>query len=143
MAGADIPDALRDLVHERAKGRCEYCQTSEALSGIACQIDHIIPRALQGPTTSDNLCLACAPCNGRKYSRTQARDPVSGDEVPLFHPRRQSWNEHFAWSANGIEIVGRTPTGRATIAALKMNDPLIVGARSLWSDLGLHPPAEE
>ena len=139
MAGADISGSLRGLVRERAKGRCEYCQTSEAFSGIACQIDHIIPRALQGPTTADNLCLACAPCNGRKHSRTEARDLVSGDDVPLFHPRQQSWKEHFVWSANGLEIIGRTSTGRATISALKMNDPLIVGARSLWRDLGLHP----
>ena len=143
MARADLPESLRELVRQRAQGRCEYCHTSEALSGIACQIDHIIPRALQGQTTAANLCLACAPCNGRKHSRTEARDPDSGDDVPLFHPRQQSWKEHFTWSADGREIIGRTPTGRAASAALKMNDPLIVGARVLWNDLGRHPPTDE
>jgi hypothetical protein len=46
--------------------------------------------------------------------------------VPLFHPRQHSWDEHFAWNVEGIEIIGLTPTGRATVVALNMNDPLIV-----------------
>ena len=143
MAGADIPDALRDFIRERARGRCEYCLTSEALSGIRCQTDHITPRSRGGATTADNLCLACAACNGYKHARTHASDPESGAEVPLFDPRRQRWNEHFAWSADGTEVTGLTPIGRATIATLKMNDPLIVGARSLWVGMGVHPPRDK
>ena len=143
MAGADISEALRNAVRERAKGRCEYCLTSEALSGIRCQTDHIIPRSRGGPTTADNLCLACAACNGHKHARTHATDPVSATEVPLFNPRRQQWHEHFFWSTDGTEIIGQTPTGRATIAALKLNDVLIVAARSLWTGMGFHPPRDE
>jgi len=59
MAGADVPEPLRQAVRERARGRCEYCLTSEVLSGIRCQIDHITPHARQGATTAENLCLAC------------------------------------------------------------------------------------
>lgn len=140
MAGADIADILRNAVRERAQGRCEYCLTAEALSGIRCQTDHIFPRSRGGTTTGDNLCLACAACNGHKHVRTHAIDPVSATAVPLFHPRRQRWDEHFSWSANGTEIIARTPTGRATIAALKLNDTLIVAARALWAGTGLHPP---
>jgi hypothetical protein len=142
MVTTEIPDDLRALVRERAGGRCEYCLTSEELSGIRCQVDHIIPRARQGATTAENLCLACPACNGHKHARIQASDPESGDRVPLFDPRHQRWSNHFAWSASGTEIIGLTPTGRATVAALKMNDPLIVGARSLWVGIGLHPPRE-
>lgn len=43
MAGAEVSEALRNAIRERAKGRCEYCLTSEALSGIRCQTDHILP----------------------------------------------------------------------------------------------------
>ena len=143
MAGTDISEALRNAVRERAKGRCEYCLTSEALSGIRCQTDHIIPRSRGGPTTADNLCLACAACNGHKHARTHAIDPVSATEVPFFNPRRQQWHEHFSWSTDGTEIIGQTPTGRATIASLKLNDALIVAARSLWTDTGFHPPRDE
>lgn len=114
--------------------------TSEEASGIECQIDHIVPRSRGGQTASDNLCLACVACNGRKYARTVATDPDTGDEVPLFDPRRQNWREHFRWGSDGTRVVGLTATGRATIAALQMNDALIVAARSLWVGMGAHPP---
>jgi hypothetical protein len=143
MAGAEISEALRSAIRERAKGRCEYCLTAEELSGIRCQIDHIIPRSRGGTTTVDNLCLACAACNGRKHARTHALDPASGLEAPLFNPRQQRWHEHFFWSTDSTEIIGQTPTGRATIAALRLNDVLIVAARALWTGTGLHPPQDE
>jgi hypothetical protein len=33
-----------------------------------------------------------------------------------------------------------TATGRATIAALRLNNPETVAARSLWVQAGWHPP---
>jgi len=143
MASTDIPDSLREFVRERAKDRCEYCLTSEELSGIRCQIDHIVPRSRQGATTAENLCLACAACNGHKHARTHATDPESDTVVSLFDPRHQNWKEHFTWSTDGTEIVGLTPTGRATILALEINDPLIVSARGLLVGMGLHPPRDK
>ena len=143
MAGTDVSEALRNAVRDRAKGRCEYCLTSEVLSGIRCQTDHIIPRSRGGTTTADNLCLACAACNGHKHARTHAIDPASGAEVLLFDPRRQRWHEHFSWSTDGTEIIGQTHTGRATIAALRLNDALSVAARSLWTGTGVQPPRDE
>jgi hypothetical protein len=143
MAGADISEVLRNAIRERAKGRCEYCLTSEALSGIRCQIDHILPRSRGGATTADSLCLACAACNGHKHTQTHAADPDSGAEVPLFDPRRQHWSEHFSWSTDGTEIIGQTSTGRATIVALRLNDALIIAARALWTGIGLHPPPQD
>jgi hypothetical protein len=38
----------------------------------------------------------------------------------LFHPRRHSWREHFAFF--GHKIIGLTPVGRATVSLLNMND---------------------
>jgi hypothetical protein len=59
----------------------------------------------------------------RPYSRTGR---VAQTDVPLFHPNQQEWAEHFAWNDDATEIMGLTPIGRATIAALKMNRPQIV-----------------
>jgi len=39
--------------------------------------------------------------------------------VPLFHPRRDAWMEHFRWDR--AFVVGITPTGRATVAVLDLN----------------------
>jgi hypothetical protein len=47
-------------------------------------------------------------------------DPTTGQTVPLFNPRSQRWDDHFAWQ--GTLLVGLTPTGRATIRVLNIND---------------------
>src|SRR5262249_47721993 len=46
----------------------------------------------------------------------------TGQTMPLFHPRTQIWAEHFSWSQDGLRIVGLTPIGRATVAALHLDD---------------------
>ncbi len=79
MATTRISVPLRELVRQRAGHRCEYCQVSEWLSGQRCHIDHIIPLVEGGETSADNLCLACAACNGSKLDRTEAVDSQSGE----------------------------------------------------------------
>ena len=64
-------------------------------------------------------------------------DPVTGAVEPLFHPRRRRWSEHFA--SQGAVIVGITPTGRATVAALSMNRPLALAIRREEAVRGRHP----
>ncbi|MCP4680565.1 MAG: HNH endonuclease, partial [Deltaproteobacteria bacterium] len=66
-----------------------------------------------GPTTEENLWLACRRCNEFKGSRTRARDPQTGIMKTLFNPRKQIWSEHFVWSKDGGEIIGKTACGRA------------------------------
>jgi hypothetical protein len=138
-----IAERLARLVRERAHYRCEYCQTSEWLSGQPCQIDHIIPRTHGGATDASNLCLACAPCNGFKLDHLDAPDPESGETVALFNPRAQRWHDHFSWSDDGTHAIGLTPQGRATVAALKLNRPLALAARAIWVSIHRHPPAFE
>ena len=134
-----IPKILRQEVIERARGLCEYCQTSQLIV-IALQIDHILPIALGGQTKIDNLCLACEFCNGHKNDQIQALDPKSNSVQKLFNPRTQIWNDHFQWDETSTIIIGLTPTGRATIEKLRMNDTTIVRAREIWILTGLHPP---
>ena len=137
----ELPRPLRELVRTRALGCCEYCLTSERVTGLRCQLDHIIPLSQGGATAEESLCLACSACNGPKQARSAGVDPQTGETVALYNPRQQAWRQHFAWSDDDAEIIGLTPTGRATVVALEMNDPLIVTARSLWVGMGVHPPA--
>ena len=104
--------------------------------------DHIQPRSKGGDTSFENLCLACRSCNEFKGNLTQAIDPLTAELVPLFHPRQQQWSEHFVWSADGTRIEGLTVIGRATVVALRMNHPVIIGARRRWVSSGWHPPIE-
>lgn len=131
-----IPLALRRQVREDAGHRCGYCLSDEALTGMPLSFDHIIPRSAGGATERENLWLVCRPCNEFKGSQTHAIDPETGETVPLFNPRKQDWNEHMAWSADGTRIIGLTPIGRATIVALKLNRLLLVYARRRWVAVG-------
>jgi hypothetical protein len=86
--------------------RCGYCHTQEAVVGSPMEIDHIVPEVLGGATVEGNLWLACSLCNSSKGARVAALDPVTGEMVALFNPRRQSWPDHFVWEGDGTLIAG-------------------------------------
>jgi len=129
-------------VIERARGRCEYCKSVMDYTSQSFVMEHIIPISENGETSLNNLALACGGCNGHKYTKVSAMDPVSQVEVPLYHPRQQAWQDHFAWSADYLQMIGLTEIGRATVHALKLNRPGIVNMRRLLLLAGLHPPDE-
>lgn len=137
-----IPDRLRQQVAEEASYRCGYCLTAEKYSGMRLHIDHIIPLAAGGSSERENLWLACTLCNSYKGSQTHATDPLTGKTTPLFNPRTQIWSNHFFWSPDGTHIIGRTDCGRATVAALHLNNAFIVEARRYWVNVGWHPPED-
>ena len=88
----------------------------------------------------NNLALACAGCNGSKSIKVQAIDLLTKNTVRLFHPRQQAWDDHFIWNENLLEVLGITPTGRATVDALKLNRVEVINLRKIMSLAGLHPP---
>lgn len=137
-----IPLQIRQQVEEDAHQRCGYCLTPRVFTAKLLHIEHIIPIAAGGSSEIENLWLACDLCNSRKGTRTHASDPLTNFTVPLFHPRRQSWYEHFTWSKDGTRILGLTPTGRATVHTLKLNDPFLMEARRWWVTAGWHPPVD-
>ncbi|HEY7328944.1 MAG TPA: HNH endonuclease signature motif containing protein [Gemmataceae bacterium] len=134
---SDISPSLHAEVVLRAGNRCEYCQLSQLGQEATFHIDHVVPRAAGGPTAADNLALACVSCSLRKWAKQTATDPDTGEEAQLFNPRTQSWDEHFRW--DGVRVVPRTPTGRATVTALDMNRPLILAIRQEEMVRGRHP----
>ncbi len=105
-------------------------------------VDHIVSKALGGTDDPDNLCAACYRCNEYKGVKTHGLDPVSGEFVPLFHPRVDLWRGHLTWSNGGTHIAGLTATGRATVLALRLNNDYVVEARVLWIARQWHPPAQ-
>jgi len=121
MTSTPISSALRQLVIERAKGRCEYCLMHQDFSIYSHEVDHIIALKHGGNTIAENLALACLPCNRHKGSDLATIDPISGEIIPLFNPRSQVWAEHF--TLNNAQIVGITPIGRATVRLLMLNTP--------------------
>jgi hypothetical protein len=93
------------------------------------QIDHIIARQHGGSDRIENLAFACMHCNRYKGPNLAGIDPLTGTLAPLFNPRTDGWAYHFRWE--GAEIIGTSPTGRATVIVLFMNDPEVVWLRSM------------
>lgn len=140
MTRPAIPRAVRRLVRDRSGNRCEYCLHPFRYASGPYVCEHIVPRARGAGNTPAELAWACSGCNSHKYDKTQARDPSTGRNVLLFNPRRQRWGQHFSWSDDLLLILGRTPTGRATVEALCLNRPELVNLRRALVQIDEHPP---
>jgi HNH endonuclease len=140
MAAKWSAGRLRTFVAERAGYICEYCRSPLSFSLQPFVVEHIVPSSKGGTDDPDNLACDCGGCNSYKYNKTEALDPASGRSVPLYHPRRQKWTDHFAWHDNFLEIIGLTPSGRATVEALRLNRPELINIRRLLILGNLHPP---
>jgi len=133
--------ARQQLVSARVRQRCEYCRMHQELQGAVFHVEHIVPRKLGGSGELDNLAWACPGCNLTKASRVTLWDPLTGQEIRMFHLRQDRWTEHFAWQ--GYELVGLTPIGRALIDAFTLNHPRRIRIRQVEERFGLFPPAEQ
>src|SRR3954451_15484450 len=128
----------RRLVRDRAHDRCEYCQLPQEYTLLPHEIDHVRAKKHHGATALDNLCWACADCNVHKGANPAGFDFETGDLVPLFNPRRDTWSDHFAW--DGPSLTGKTAIGRATIDVLEINHPERVEMRRMLIKSRLFPP---
>ncbi|HEY6329426.1 MAG TPA: HNH endonuclease signature motif containing protein [Blastocatellia bacterium] len=113
-----IPAQQRREVAARAAGRCEYCGVQEKFSGDPFTVDHIIPVAGGGATTSTNLAFACFGCNQHRSTQVRAAGPITGQDANLFHPRLQIWSEHFTWNGDRQSLAFDARTMTASILAL-------------------------
>jgi len=129
----------KEEVARRARHCCEYCQSQARFSPDPFSIEHIRPRSRGGAIDPSNLALSCQGCNSHKYTSTEAVDPVTGESVSLFHPRKQKWGDHFIWNEDYTLILGRTPMGRATIEKLKLNRTGLMNLRRVLHGIGEHP----
>jgi hypothetical protein len=132
-----ISAALRQLVSERANGRCEYCLYPEHASLLAFEMEHIVSEKHGGVSEADNLALACPFCNRAKGADLASIDPETGELTAFYNPRTQTWSDHFA--LKGAEIVPCSAHGRVTVLILQMNYPDRVQERQLLIEAGEYP----
>lgn len=119
-------ESERLLMALRAQNCCEYCKV---FIPDTFDIEHIIPLTQGGTNELDNLAISCGGCNNRKGTKISAIDPVTTSEVRLFHPRSDIWQQHFRWNEDFTEIIGISPTGRATVALLQLNRSGVIQLR--------------
>jgi 5-methylcytosine-specific restriction endonuclease McrA len=98
---------FRQLVRERAGRRCEYCRFQEDhLPLWPFHLDHIVAKQHGGSDDLSNLAWSCHRCNLQKGTNLTARDPDSTSIVPLFNPRTERWEAHYAVQEG--RLVGRS-----------------------------------
>jgi hypothetical protein len=130
-----MDSGLIELVRRRADNHCEYCLLPQHASALRFHIEHIVARQHGGTDDASNLALACPECNFQKGTNLTGIDPDTGEVTPLFHPRRDEWEQHF--TRNGARIVGQTATGRTTVWLLEMNTRDRLRGREMLLRLGL------
>jgi 5-methylcytosine-specific restriction endonuclease McrA len=81
-----VPVKLQQRVREHFQDCCGYCHTSKVVLPVSFEFEHIVPSSAGGETVFENLCFACPMCNRYKAARQTAKDPETGENVPLFHP---------------------------------------------------------
>jgi len=128
----------RRAVRKRADDCCEYCRLPQSSSTLPFHVDHVIPLKHDGLDDTDNFCLACYKCNGYKSSDVGGFDPATRDLTRLYHPREQTWEDHFRLEAD-MTIIGITPAGRTTVRVLRMNDDAQLEHRRMLAELDDYP----
>jgi hypothetical protein len=137
MSYSYIPVELRQLVVERANGKCEYCLIDQHETLIPHQPDHIIAEQHGGETIAENLALACIDCNRAKGPNIASIAAVSRQLTPLYHPRQDNWSDHF--TLEGAYIRPLSSVGQVTAALLRFNDRRRVEIRELLLEDGRYP----
>jgi hypothetical protein len=112
--------ATRELVRRRADNDCEYCLLCQEHSAVPHQSSISSQRSMAGPTTRPTWRLRVTVTISARAPTFRGIDPLTGELVALFHPRRDRRADHFTIRVPRIE--GVTPCGRATVRVLAMND---------------------
>ena len=71
----------RQNVYLRDGGKCQYC--GRAVRRTELTYDHVLPRALGGRTTWENIVTACVACNQMKGGRTPEQAGMKLRSLPV------------------------------------------------------------
>jgi 5-methylcytosine-specific restriction endonuclease McrA len=72
-----VAPEVKDLVHRRASGCCEYCRCPEEFATQPHSVEHILAQARGGSEDAENLALSCQGCNNHKYTKSETLDNLS------------------------------------------------------------------
>jgi 5-methylcytosine-specific restriction endonuclease McrA len=78
-----LPAEVRRFVKLRAENQCGYCLALGRYSFHPFPVDHIVPMSKGGDDDPGNLANTCQFCNGSKFDKTDAFDPLTGEVVTL------------------------------------------------------------
>ena len=76
-----VPDDVKQMVWLRDGGKCQSCGST-----VELQFDHVIPVALGGSDSPDNLQVLCGPCN-----RAKGAGITAGTRSPAIYLPPAGW----------------------------------------------------
>lgn len=82
----------RQRIYQRDKYTCQYCGRQPGSEGL--NLDHVLPRALGGLTTWENVVCACIQCNTKKADKTLQQAGMKLRRAP-FRPKFQVLTENI------------------------------------------------
>mgnify|MGYP001192054434 FL=1 len=91
----------RHNIFQRDKNTCQYC--GNKFDARDLNLDHVVPRQHNGPTTWENIVCSCIPCNSRKSNKTPEQagmNLIRQPRKPHWHPFMQvrlSLQHHESW----------------------------------------------
>ena len=91
----------RHNIFQRDKNTCQYC--GEKFDCRDLNLDHVIPRQHNGPTSWENIVCSCIPCNSKKSNKPPAQagmNLIRQPKKPHWHPFMQvrfSMQYHETW----------------------------------------------
>ncbi len=91
----------RHNIFQRDKNTCQYC--GGKFDSRDLNLDHVVPRQNNGPTTWENIVCSCIPCNSRKSNKTPEQagmNLIRQPRKPHWHPFMQvrfSLQYHESW----------------------------------------------
>ena len=137
----DVSDDERQQYIEIMQKTIRYCEFCHIPEGILPLHVLNLPRQKKDtPNALQNYCVICEHCYKAKGNRVEGVDPRSGKIIPLFHPRKDIWKQHFSWEIDHITIKGLTIVGRATVAITRMNSESMLERRKQGLRDGWHQP---
>jgi hypothetical protein len=119
------------FVQNRALFSCEYCKYPYKYSPDPFHFEHIISLFYEGTNDLINIAFSCDGCNTNKHIHINWPDPETGIISPLFNPRKEKWKDLFEWNTDFSQIIGKTPTARATIDLLQLNCQGLINIRKV------------
>jgi hypothetical protein len=122
---APVWKALRKMVARRDGYRCRYCGVPTAAT-----IEHIIPRAGNGGSRGENLCLACPWCNTYKNDRPLDEFLASGDWQLPKKALPNNINQLLEENYNCLTQQGVIKSGSTNARLLLIDDDIYLEVRA-------------
>jgi 5-methylcytosine-specific restriction endonuclease McrA len=86
----DVPLTKRNVL-KRDHGTCQYCGSRHG----EMTADHVVPKAMGGSDSWENLVCACSGCNARKGNRT----PTQAEMALIRRPKKP---HYFSFTVNSM-----------------------------------------